>query len=113
MRRQRLEEQVELRRVGVSQTVVGSPEFLHCFSHIAVPVACLCFLPAFGRGPSTATPPPSAFGRRSPRSPRRRAVGCPPRHNAADCTRPPPDDAAPRRRVTAEARPPTAPAVVA
>ncbi len=41
MWRQRLEEQVELRRVGVGQTVVGSPEFVYCFSHIGVPVACL------------------------------------------------------------------------
>jgi len=41
MRRQRLKEQVELSRVRIGQTVGGSPQFLHCISHIGVPVACL------------------------------------------------------------------------
>jgi len=40
VRRQRLEELVELSRIGVGQAIVRSPQFVHCFSHIAAPTAC-------------------------------------------------------------------------
>ena len=41
VRGQRLEELVELGGIGIRQAIVRSPQFVHCFSHIAVPAVCL------------------------------------------------------------------------